>query len=56
MSAKSRGNYSIGMFISQEDWDKWFPKEKEDDSQSTQSGSNSNSSIDIAIQQPEREG
>lgn len=30
MGAKSRGNYPIGMFISQDVWDKMFPKDGKD--------------------------
>lgn len=35
MGAKSRGNYPIGMYVSQEDWDAMFPKEKKKDESET---------------------
>lgn len=28
MGAKSRGNFPIGINVSQEDWNKWFPKKE----------------------------
>jgi hypothetical protein len=50
MGAKSRVNYPVGMFISQEQWDLWFPKEKtnantQSEIKSTDSSSNNSGII-----------
>lgn len=56
MGAKSRGNYPIGMFISQEDWDKWFPKEGQDGTKSKVEDSNANPDTSDSIHGESGEG
>ena len=56
MGLKSRGNYPIGMFISQEDWDKWFPKEGQDGTESTIKDSNTHSDFGDTVHGESGEG
>lgn len=56
MSAKSRSNYPIGMFISQEDWDQWFPKEGQDGTESKIKDSNTRTNSSDSICRESREG
>ena len=55
MGAKSRGNFPIGMYISQDAWDNMFPKEKKNVTESEEQGSKSDTNIDDSVRRTSKE-